>query len=106
MAWFRRTSVTPSTARELLDAGAVLVDVRTTAEWRAGHAPSARHIPLDQLPRKIGSVPASGTVVVMCQSGVRSARAAAMLRAEGIDARSLRGGIVAWRRAGERVTGA
>jgi len=43
---------------------------------------------------------------VMCHTGVRSARAAAMLREAGIDARSLRGGIIAWRRAGERVTGA
>jgi rhodanese-related sulfurtransferase len=106
MAWFRRSSVSAHTARELLDAGAVLVDVRSAGEWRTGHAPSARHIPLDQLPRRVSSLPNSGTVVVMCHTGVRSARAAAMLREAGIDARSLRGGIIAWRRAGERVTGA
>ena len=36
-------------ARELLDGGAVLVDVRTAQEYRAGHAPAARHIPLDAI---------------------------------------------------------
>lgn len=106
MAWFRRSSVSARTARELLDDGAVLVDVRSADEWRTGHAPSARHIPLDQLARRTSTLPSSGTVVVMCHSGMRSAQAATMLRRAGIDARSLRGGIVAWRRAGERVTGA
>ena len=53
-----------------------------------------------------GDLPAGTPVVVMCHSGVRSAQGAAVLRRKGVDAHSLRGGIVAWRRAGERVTGA
>lgn len=105
MAWFRRTSVKPAQARALLDAGAVLVDVRSAQEWRGEHAPAARHIPLDQLERRAGDLPAGAPVVVMCHSGVRSARGASMLRAKGVDAHSLRGGIMAWKRAGERVTG-
>ncbi|PZQ88188.1 MAG: sulfurtransferase [Leifsonia xyli] len=105
MAWFRRTSVGTTQARALLDAGAVLVDVRSPQEWKAEHAPAARHIPLDQLDRRAGSLPADTPIVVMCHSGVRSARGAAILRAQGVDAHSLRGGIIAWKRAGERVTG-
>ncbi|MBN9139954.1 MAG: rhodanese-like domain-containing protein [Micrococcales bacterium] len=106
MAWFRRTSVSVAQARALLDDGAVLVDVRSPQEWRSEHAPAARHIPLDQLERRAGDLPAGTPVVVMCHSGVRSAQGAAVLRRKGVDAHSLRGGIVAWRRAGERVTGA
>ena len=49
MGFLRRTSVTASAARERLDAGAILVDVRSASEWRSEHAPVARHIPLDQL---------------------------------------------------------
>ena len=51
MSWFRglfpaRPGVGPERARQLLEAGAILLDVREHAEWRAGHAPGARHIPL------------------------------------------------------------
>ncbi len=104
MGWFRRRSVTPEQARAMLDDGAQLIDVRTASEWRSEHAPVARHIPLDQLEKRAGSLSPGSPVVVMCQSGVRSAQAASLLRGRGFDALSLRGGIVAWRRAGERVT--
>ncbi|WP_255513472.1 rhodanese-like domain-containing protein [Homoserinibacter sp. GY 40078] len=92
-------------ARALMDDGAVLVDVRTAGEWKTEHAPVARHVPLDQLERRAGDLPADTPIVVMCQSGVRSAQGARMLRARGVDAHSLRGGILAWKRAGERVVG-
>lgn len=105
MAWFRRTSVGVAQARTLLDGGALLVDVRSPQEWRSEHAPAARHIPLDQLERRAGDLPAGTPIVVMCHTGVRSAQGAARLRARGLDAHSLRGGIIAWKRAGERVTG-
>ena len=105
MGFLRRTSVTASAARERLDAGAILVDVRSASEWRSEHAPVARHIPLDQLAQKASSLPADTPVVVMCHSGVRSAQGARTLRNAGIDAVSLRGGIIAWKRAGERVMG-
>jgi rhodanese-related sulfurtransferase len=48
----------------------------------------------------IDMLPRDRPVVVHCRTGGRSARAVAMLRAKGIDARNLAGGIEAWRRAG------
>lgn len=47
-------------ARELLDSGAVLVDVRTTQEYRTGHAPAARHIPWTPSPPGSPSCPRTG----------------------------------------------
>ena len=47
-------SIGPTEASSRVDRGAVLLDVREPAEWRAGHAPKARHIPLNDLDRRRG----------------------------------------------------
>ncbi|WP_225755113.1 rhodanese-like domain-containing protein [Actinotalea sp. Marseille-Q4924] len=91
-------------AIDLLDDGAVLVDVREKDEWRTGHAPQARHIPLGRLQTESRRLPKDVPVVVMCASGMRSRGAAAQLRAAGYRATSLSGGLAAWRTAGGRVT--
>ena len=39
---------------------------------KAGHAPKARHIPLDQLARRAGELPNGRTVVTVCRSGARA----------------------------------
>jgi rhodanese-related sulfurtransferase len=91
-------------AAELLDAGAVLVDIREPAEWRSGHAPRARHIPLGRLDAEARRLPRDRPIVVMCASGMRSRGAAARLRAAGLQATSLAGGLAAWRNAGRGVT--
>ena len=90
-------------ALELVRDGATLIDVRTRAEWRTGHAPQAVHAPLDDLNRALRRLPPGATVVVMCATGMRSRSAAAHLRAEGFVATSLSGGIGAWRSAGGAV---
>ena len=95
-----RPKVGPEQARELLDQGAILLDVREDAEWRAGHAPKARHIPLSRLPARLRDVPPNRTVVTVCRSGARSARAAALLAREGRHVVNLPGGMHAWARAG------
>lgn len=97
-------SVRVDRAQTLLDEGAVLVDVREPAEWRTGHAPHAKHIPLDRLEREARRLPKDAPVVVMCASGMRSRGAAAHLRAAGYRATSLSGGLAAWRAAGGSVT--
>jgi rhodanese-related sulfurtransferase len=96
----QRPQVDPIQARELADQGAILLDVREDAEWRAGHAPKARHIPLHRLPGRVGDLPPGRTVVTICRSGARSARAAALLAREGREAVNLSGGMHAWARAG------
>ena len=87
-------------ALELLDTGAVLVDVREPYEWNMGHAPQARHIPLGRLTAQAHELDKGVAVVVMCASGNRSQTGAAQLRSLGYDATSLVGGIAAWRAAG------
>jgi rhodanese-related sulfurtransferase len=71
-------------AHQLVAQGAVLVDVRTPDEYRQGHPPAARNIPLQDLPRRLAEVGPPGTqVVVYCQMGGRATKAADFLRANG-----------------------
>jgi len=86
-------------AAELVEAGAVLLDVREPHEWRAGHAPRARHIPLGDLDRRAVELPAGRRIVTVCRSGARSARAAAILARHGHQVSNLGGGMHAWARA-------
>ena len=93
-------TVSAPQAAALADGGAVLLDVREPQEWQAGHAPRARHIPLGQIARRAGELPKGRTVVTVCRSGARSARAAALLAADGREVSNLAGGMHAWARAG------
>jgi rhodanese-related sulfurtransferase len=90
----------PEEASALIENGALLLDIRESHEWRAGHAPKARHIPLGQLTRRARELPAGRLVITTCRRGHRSARAAAMLAADGRDVANLTGGMTAWARAG------
>lgn len=92
--------ITAQQAHDLQQDGAVLLDVRTREEFKAGHAPKARNIPLDQLPARLRDLPAGRQIMTICQSGGRSARATALLRGQDRDAVDVRGGMIAWQRAG------
>ncbi|MEU1689347.1 MBL fold metallo-hydrolase [Micromonospora sp. NPDC005707] len=61
-----------------LPAPAVVLDVRMTNEWRAGHVEGAVHVPLPDLPKRLADVPA-GAVWVHCGSGYRATAAASLL---------------------------
>jgi molybdopterin/thiamine biosynthesis adenylyltransferase/rhodanese-related sulfurtransferase len=74
----------------------VLIDVREPWEQALLTIDGAVLIPLGQIGDSGARLPTDTPVVLYCRSGVRSARAAAILRASGIDARSLAGGIEAW----------
>lgn len=80
---------------------AALLDVREDEEWEAGHAPGAVHLPLGQLPDRLGDVPRDEPLYVMCRAGGRSARAAGFLRETGFDAVNVDGGMQAWAAAGK-----
>ncbi|MCU0672700.1 MAG: rhodanese-like domain-containing protein [Myxococcota bacterium] len=71
--------------RARVAAGAVLVDVRTPAEFSAGHAAGARNVPLQDLPRRMDELPRDREVIVYCRSGARSSSALSMLRARGFE---------------------
>jgi rhodanese-related sulfurtransferase len=80
---------------------AVLVDVREPHEWRAGRARGARHIPLAQLPQQLESLSRQAPVYLICRSGNRSHTAAAYLKKAGFERPiNVRGGMLAWERAG------
>lgn len=77
--------------------GALLLDVRTEAEYAGGHAKGAMHIPLDELEERAGELKGASEVYVICQSGGRSAQAVNYLTAEGVNAINVAGGTRAWR---------
>jgi rhodanese-related sulfurtransferase len=90
-------------ARRRVEAGAVLLDVRTPQEWEAGHAPGSVWIPMDEVAARQSEVPADRDVVVICRSGARSARITGVLAAAGRDAWNVAGGLQAWAAAGYPV---
>ena len=92
--------VPPARARELIDGGAQVVDVRTAGEHAAGHIAGAAHIPLDRLDEEAGELARERPVVVYCRGGNRSAMAAEAMRNSGWDAQSIDGGLAAWAEAG------
>jgi rhodanese-related sulfurtransferase len=83
-------------ARQLLDEGAQLVDVRADHEWEAGRIAGARHLPLPELPQRTEELDKDRPVVVYCRGGNRSSMAAAALGEAGFEAVKLSEGIVGW----------
>ncbi len=78
---------------------AVVIDVCEPDEFSRGHVIGAKNLPLGQLEAKLGQVVKnkSSQVVMVCQVGARSARAAATARKLGYEnAHSLSGGLKAW----------
>ena len=78
--------------------GAILLDVRTLQEYREGHIPGSKNVPLQQLD-KIGSVADNKNtpLFVYCYSGGRSRQATAMLQHMGYANVQNIGGIAAYR---------
>ena len=67
----------------LIAGGAQLIDVRSAAEFAAGHAAGSRNIPLGELAPAAATLDRSGWIVVCCASGARSGRAMHWLRSNG-----------------------
>ena len=74
----------------------VLIDVRASTEFKAGHIAGAEHRFLGRLLRELKSLPKSKPVVVQCQGGGRSAIAASILQRAGYDVINMQGGYNAW----------
>ena len=82
----------------------VLLDVRTTSEYDADHAPQAVHIPVDELPHRYQEVGQTTHIICICQAGGRSAAAAEFLTSiGGSEIYNVEGGMSSW--TGDRVTG-
>ncbi|MBK4346763.1 rhodanese-like domain-containing protein [Lacisediminihabitans changchengi] len=80
--------------------GAWLMDVREQDEWDRGHAPGAHLVPTSRLNELLGEVPTDQKVLVVCHSGMRSARVTAALLREDYDVINVEGGMMAWADAG------
>jgi len=94
------------TVAEVTD-DAYLLDVREQDEWEAGHAPKAVHLPMMEIPGRIGELPGDRDIVVVCRVGSRSAQVVAYLIARGRDrVTNLGGGMSAWHAEGRPVVSA
>jgi len=71
--------------KDILQAGATLVDVRTKEEYQAGHIPGSVNIPLQQLESRLASIPKNKAVITCCASGMRSGSAKSLLKGKGYE---------------------
>lgn len=70
---------------QLVREGAIILDVRTSGEYAAGHIKGSVNIPVDKLSHSVAKLKAKNKpVITCCASGVRSASAKSILRANGI----------------------
>jgi rhodanese-related sulfurtransferase len=93
-------AVGPTDAVRLLNQGALLVDVRTQAEFDSGHIVDARHLPQEQTAQAGETLKRfkDKVVITCCETGMRSGATARVLRTQGFtNAVNLRGGLQAWR---------
>ena len=73
--------------RDLIANGAIIVDVRTSAEFAGGHPKNAKNIPLQQIESQIDKIKSwNKPVILCCASGMRSGSATSILRQKGIEA--------------------
>ncbi len=86
-----------------LPADVPMLDVRELDEWSAGHAPSARHVPMSELPGRMSDLPPDEPLYVVCRSGGRSARVVAYLAQQGYPAVNIDGGMQDWAATGRAV---
>jgi rhodanese-related sulfurtransferase len=91
-------------ATQLINQGkGIILDVREPAAFSAGHLRDARNIPIKELSTRLAELDKfkSKPVIIVCQSGVQSAKAAAQLKKAGFtEAVSMDGGIAAWQTQG------
>lgn len=86
-----------------LDHAVVLLDVREDDEWQRGHAEGAQHIPMGDVPARIGEIDTDATLYVVCHAGGRSLRVAQYLARNGYEPINVSGGMLAWAGAGRPV---
>ena len=89
---------------------AVVLDIREQDEWDRGHAPTAVHIPMSELPARVDElVPfldADEPLVITCRSGGRVQRVMPWLAQQGYEVANMAGGMRAWHAAGKPMEAA
>ncbi len=93
----RRGDISPEAAKQLVSEGALLLDVRSTSEFGSGHLPGALNVPLSDLTGRLAELGSKERpIIIYCQSGMRSAAAAGMLKHQGFSKVSNLGAMSRW----------
>lgn len=72
--------------KKLVEEGAVIVDVRTKAEYQSGHINGSKNVPLDRIQHEVGHIKSlNKPVITVCRSGARSGMAKGILSKAGIE---------------------
>lgn len=100
--------MTPQELAPQIESGdVILIDVRGDSEWSESHIQQAQRCFLAELPEKLAEFSGPCTLAFQCRSGGRSAIAASLAKAAGVqDVINLEGGIKAWKNAGLNVVAA
>jgi len=94
-------AVSPADAVALINNDAAVVDLRSSESFLRGHIVNAKNIPFDEFQAKKDTLNTSTPVIAVCDAGMSSNKAVAMLRQSGFEsAYSLKGGMNAWGQAG------
>lgn len=85
------------------DSNAVLLDVREDDEWARGHAAGAQHIPMSEVPARLGEIDGDAALYVICHAGGRSLKVSHYLARNGFEPVNVNGGMLAWAGAGRAI---
>jgi len=91
--------ITPLEVKAKIERGdpLVLIDVREPHEYQIAKIPTARLIPLGELPKRVHELNSADDIVAHCKSGMRSAKAVDFLKQAGFrKVKNMKGGILAW----------
>jgi len=81
----------------------VFVDVRTAKEYKAGHIPGAINIHVSDITMRMNELPKNKQLYVYCHSGVRAAKASALLAKAGFHVENMPESMEGWKAAGYPV---
>lgn len=90
-------------ARERMERGAPLIDVREAGEYETVRIPGAKLLPMSEFMERYKELPKDQELMIQCRSGGRSGRITEALNQMGYRAVNVRGGILAWESAGLQV---
>jgi rhodanese-related sulfurtransferase len=94
-------TISPAHAKDLMNQGAVLVDIRDADEHAREHIPGATHLSLSEIKQGRPELESPRAVIYHCRSGARTmANAEALKQAAACEAYLVEGGLEAWRKAG------
>ncbi|HLS81898.1 MAG TPA: rhodanese-like domain-containing protein [Steroidobacter sp.] len=85
-------------ARRAAGESLTLLDVREAWELGVASVPDVQHIPMGEIPERVGEIDKDREVVVLCRSGRRSLDVVKYLQRNGFHAVNLAGGVLAWSR--------